>query len=244
MTDAGVAFERTHDGLALLARLAVTRPLPELTALLNAVCDDVDAATDRTTLVLHIESDPAQGREWPGDVTVRTVNRWERALRRLEGLGVATIAVARGACGGPALDLLLTADYRIAATGLQIVLPINDGHFWPGMTLYRLVKHLGLAHARRIVMWGSSLPAATIADLGIVDEISDDLEHSLRTAVVLSGRVSDREIAVRRNLLLEAGAVAYEEALGSHLAACDRELRRLRQLRDTDATAPDLAGKR
>jgi isomerase DpgB len=46
---------------------------------------------------------------------------------------------------------------------------------------------------------------------------------------VLVGRVSDRETALRRQLLIEAGSAGYDEALGIHLAACDRELRRLRQ---------------
>jgi len=244
VTDIGTVFERTQDGLALIAPMDTTRPLTELTTLLNALCDEAEAEDDRATVVLQIDCTTTQGREWPGDVTIQMVNRWERALRRLEGLAAATIAVARGACGGPALDLLLTADYRIAADGLEIVLPINDGHFWPGMSLYRLVQHLGLAHARRIVMWGSSLPLQTMAELGVVDEVSDDPDRSLRTAVVLSGRVSDREIAVRRKLLLEAGAVTYEEALGPHLAACDRELRRLRRIGDAGATLPDLAGNR
>jgi isomerase DpgB len=37
------------------------------------------------------------------------------------------------------------------------------------------------------------------------------------------------ELAVRRRLLLEAPSATFEDALGAHLAACDRLMRRHRQ---------------
>ncbi|MEK8174877.1 hypothetical protein NKH77_54940 [Streptomyces sp. M19] len=57
------------------------------------------------------------------------------------------------------------------------------------------------------------------------------------------GRISDQELAVRRQLLLEAASVEYDEALGVHLAACDRELRRLRgNTADARGGGPDGPG--
>jgi isomerase DpgB len=165
------------------------------------------------------------------------VNRWERAVRRLERLAAVNVAVAQGACGGPALDLLLAADFRIGARDLHLMLPVNDGHFWPGMSLYRLVQHLGLARARQIVMWGVSISLDKAVELGLVDQASDDLDDAVHTAMVLTGRVCDREMTVRRQLLLEAGSAEYDDALGIHLAACDRELRRLRAGPDARAGA-------
>ena len=51
-----------------------------------------------------------------------------------------------------------------------------------------------------------------------------------QAAVVMLGRVAGAEHAIRRQLLLEAATTSYEDALGAHLAACDRELRRLRRI--------------
>ena len=34
-----------------------------------------------------------------------------------------------------------------------------------------------------------------------------------------------RELAIRRRLLLDATTTSYEDALGAHLAACDRAVR-------------------
>jgi isomerase DpgB len=41
------------------------------------------------------------------------------------------------------------------------------------------------------------------------------------------GRIAGPELSVRRQLLNEATSSAYEDAIGAHLAACDRELRRI-----------------
>ncbi|MCZ9336264.1 enoyl-CoA hydratase/isomerase family protein, partial [Streptomyces sp. TRM76130] len=41
----------------------------------------------------------------------------------------------------------------------------------------------------------------------------------------LAGGLSGKELAIRRQLLFDAANTAFEDALGPHLAACDRALR-------------------
>ncbi|MGX1914096.1 enoyl-CoA-hydratase DpgB [Streptomyces phaeochromogenes] len=230
------------DGLGILAQLDGGSPLPELTAAVNAVCGEVESRRERAVVVLQFPPAPPRPREWPGDVSIQEVNRWERAVRRLERLDTVNITVAQGTCGGPVLDLLLAADFRIGTPDLTLVLPVNDGHFWPGMSLYRLVQHLGLARARRIVLWGTDIPLDDATGLGLIDQVSDDLPEAVHTAVVLCGRLSDREIRIRRRLLEEAASAEYDDALGAHLAACDRELRRLRDPGAGAAAGTELPG--
>lgn len=213
--------------LGILVRLDGGDPLPELTAALDTVCEQAREQGEGTVVVLRFTPSPLQSREWPGGVSIQEVKRWERAVRRLEQLDHVNIAVVEGTCGGPVLDLLLAADYRIAGPDLRLMLPVNEGHFWPGMTLYRLVRHIGLARARRIVLWDSAIELHDATELGIVDQVSEDLTEAVHTAAVLRGRLSDRETRIRRRLLEEAACAEYEDALGVHLAACDRELRRL-----------------
>ncbi|MEV7229903.1 MULTISPECIES: enoyl-CoA-hydratase DpgB [Polymorphospora] len=200
--------------------------LRELTGLLQSACVQAEERRSPSVIVLRLGTIPPVERSWPGDVGVQDVNRWERAVRRLERLGVVTIAVAGGTCGGPALDVLLAADYRIATINLQLLLPVNDGHFWPGMATHRLVHQIGVARARQIVLWGDELSARRALDIGLVDEITDDAADAIQAAVVLLGRAAGADLRVRRQLLLEAASTPFEDALGSHLAACDRELRR------------------
>lgn len=238
MTKAKLDFTRAPGGLSLL--VDGTRPLARLTDEVNAVCAAVEDQRQKAVLVVRLAATPVGFRSWPGGVGVQEVNRWERAVRRLERLPAATIATAQGTCGGPALDLLLAADYRIAATDFVLMLPVNDGHFWPGMAVYRLVRHLGVARARQIVMWGVDLPLAKASELGLVDQVSPDVSAAAHTATALMDRVSDQELAVRRQLVLEAASAEFDDALGVHLAACDRELRRLRQ--PAGPASPDAAG--
>ncbi|MEV7422007.1 enoyl-CoA-hydratase DpgB [Streptomyces sp. NPDC091212] len=216
------------DGLGTLARLDGGGPLPELTAALNAVCEEAEDQRQRTAVALRFAPSPPGAGEWPGDVSIHEVNRWERAVRRLERLDNVTIAVAQGTCGGPVLDLLLAADFRIGTPDLKLVLPVNHGQFWPGMTLYRLVRHVGPARARRLVLWATDIPLPDAIELGVIDEVGNDVTEAVRKAALARGGLSDGEAAIRRRLLEEAASAEYQDALGAHLAACDRELRRLR----------------
>lgn len=204
------------------------RPLAELTRLVQAVCTQIEQRRSPAVVVLRLGTTPPADRSWPGaDAGIQDVNRWERAVRRLERLDAVTIAVAGNVCGGPALDVLLATDYRIATVNLQLLLPINDGHCWPGMAVHRLVHQVGAARARQVVLWGDELSARRALDIGLVDEITADVIEAVQAATVLLGRVAGRELTVRRQLLLEASSTSYEDALGTHLAACDRELRRI-----------------
>jgi isomerase DpgB len=230
------------DGLGPMVMLGGAQTLAELTGTVNAICDQVESRKGKSVVVLQLGATLPQGREWPGNVDITAVNRWERAVHRLEHLPAASIAVAQGTCGGPALDLLLATDFRIGAPDLRLMLPVNDGHFWPGMSIFRLVRQVGLARARQIVLWGTDIPLALASELGLIDRVSDDIPDAVRTAKVLIGRISDRELTVRRQLLLEAGSVEYGDALGIHLAACDRELRRLRAVGAAPGEPADRAG--
>ena len=164
---------------------------------------------------------------WARDLNVALVSKWERGLRRLERLPAATIAVADGDCGGAALDALLATDYRIAAASARLLVPIAGGATWPGMALYRLASQAGAAAIRRAVLFGAPIGAAAALALHLVDEVADDLAAALAaTAELAASRSSGPELAIRRQLMLDAATTSFEDALGAHLAACDRVLRR------------------
>ncbi|WP_432994446.1 enoyl-CoA-hydratase DpgB [Dactylosporangium sp. CA-233914] len=226
--DTGPRADELSGVLDLRLDLTGAQTLPDLTAAVNGLCRRAERHPAAPVLVLRLATTGPDGRAWPGPVGVQDVNRWERALRRLERCAAVTLAAAGGNCAGPALDLLLTADYRLCTGDLRLLLPVNDGQMWPGMAVYRLARQVGLARARQIVLWGSDLTAAQALRDGLVDEVAADLDDAVTVAVVWLGRTNGAELAVRRALLHEALDVGPDEALGTHLAACDRELRRLR----------------
>ncbi|MEV6602292.1 enoyl-CoA-hydratase DpgB [Actinoplanes sp. NPDC051346] len=165
------------------------------------------------------------------------VNKWERVLRRLERLNAPTIAEVRGDCAGPAVEALLATDLRIATHDCHLYVSTSGGAVWPGMMLHRLSNQIGAAAVRRHLLFGSALNAGEALSLGLVHEIVDDLPAAVDAACKLAAAVSGDDLAVRRQLMLEATTTPFEEALGRHLAACDRVTRQRRNEEAPDGAA-------
>lgn len=196
----------------------------ELVAALDAVCERAEDHGDRKPVIVHTSGSPEGA---PAGVrTVALVSKWERALRRLERLPAVTIAVASGECGGLALEALLATDYRIATASLRLLVPVESHTTWPGMALYRLVQQAGAGAVRRAVLFGTPIVAADAVAMRLIDELTGDEQSALTAAADRASAFPGTEVAIRRQLMLDASAVTFEEALGAHLAACDRMLRR------------------
>lgn len=191
---------------------------------LGAVCDQAEDMDAPGMVLVQVSGAPSGS--WTKDLTVGLVSKWERGLRRLERLSMTTVAVATGDCGGLALDALLATDYRIASGDLRLLVPAQSGSTWPGMAIYRLAQQAGVARVRRSVLFGRPIDAAEALDLGLIDEITDDTAAARELRPGLTAELLVPEPAIRRRLLLDTAATSFEDALGVHLAACDRELRR------------------
>ena len=215
-------------GVELELEIDSSCPLPDLTESVRATCDLVDQTQENTVLEL-ILMPSLEASWWPGDVSVQDVSRWEQALRRVERLRAHTLAVAHGVCVGPTLDALLTVDVRVATPDLRLVVAPGQGQPWPGMALYRLANQLGVARARQAVLLGKEILVERAMELGLIDQITDDTSSTLAGLASALGHRSGVDLAIRRQLLLEAPATSFELALGVHLAACDRELRQARR---------------
>ncbi|MEV7289388.1 enoyl-CoA-hydratase DpgB [Streptomyces sp. NPDC093252] len=199
-------------------------PTPETVAALAALCDGAEDGGGYGPVVVELSGTPAAG--WTDGLTVGLISKWERALRRLERLPTTTIGIADGDIGGTALDTLLVLDIRIATPSLRLMPPVTDGATWPGMALHRLVQQTsGTAAVRRTVLHGTPIDAERALALHLVDEVTDDPSAAV-AAAGYTAAFTGSELAIRRQLLLDARTVPFEEALGAHLAACDRALRR------------------
>ncbi|MFE6049920.1 enoyl-CoA-hydratase DpgB [Kitasatospora sp. NPDC056446] len=198
----------------------------ELADAVSALCEEAESSgADLATL--YVSGAPT--REAVAKVAdVAVVTKWERAVRRFERIRLPTLAVARGECGGAALDLLLAADVRVAAPDLRLLPSFHGPDVWPGMAAFRLVQQLGLAGARRTVLFGVPITAREALERRLVDQVSRDPLRTAAAAARLLRRLSGPELAIRRQLAFDAEWMSFEDALGPHLAACDRALRRAR----------------
>ena len=209
----------------LVLRADGARPLSaaDVEAVLR-LCDRAEDGFGAGVLVLHVSGVPRPG--WTRTLSVGLVTKWERAVRRLERLGLLTVAVAAGDCGGVALDLLLAADVRIMATGARLSVPVTGDATWPGMALYRLVRQGAAGGLRRAVLLGTPIGAGAAVAAGLADVVTADPDGALAEVATAAAAMSGTELAIRRQLLLDAAQQSFEEAVGAHLAACDRALRR------------------
>ena len=189
-----------------------------------AICDQAEDHGGPGVVEMHLSGAP-EG-PWTGRLTVGLVTKWERAVRRLERLPLMTVAVVSGDCGGTALDVLLAADVRIAAPGTRLLVASDGTATWPGMALYRLVQQVGPAAARGPVLLGRPITADEAVALHLLDEVARDPAGRAAALVGTAERRLDRELAIRRQWMFEAASTSFEDALGAHLAACDRALRR------------------
>lgn len=214
---------------ALVLRLDGSRAFtPESVADLAELCDQAEGDASRsvtgTFVILRVSGVPEP--KWSQGLQVGLVSKWERGLRRLERLPAVTVAVADGDCGGSALDALLVADYRIMDAGARLVMPVTAGGTWPGMALYRLARQdAGNALVRRAMLFGMPIGAAEALASGIVDDVAGNVTLALETTMKAMSAVPGAELAIRRQLMQEALTTTFEDALGTHLAACDRALR-------------------
>lgn len=209
----------------LVLRLDGTRPLSAASVEeLAGLCDRAEDHRESGPVTIHVTGAPPAG--WSEGLTVGLVSKWERVVRRFERLSRVTIVVASGDCAGMALDLLLAADVRIVAPGTRLLLAEAGGATWPGMTVHRLTQQAGAAAIRRAVLLGAPIDADRALALNLVDEISDDPAAALADLAEAVDAVDGKEIAIRRQLIFEAGSTTFEDALGAHLAAADRALRR------------------
>ena len=209
----------------LMLRLDGARPLSAASVEeLDDLCDRAEDHRESGPVMIHVSGVPPAG--WSNELTVGLVSKWERVVRRFERLSRVTVAVASGDCAGTALDLLLAADIRIVAPDTRLLLASVGGATWPGMTVHRLTQQAGAAGIRRAVLLGAPIDADRALALNLVDEVSEDPATTLAELAEAAGAMDGAEVAIRRQLIFEAGSTTFEDALGAHLAAADRALRR------------------
>ncbi|HKS43666.1 MAG TPA: enoyl-CoA-hydratase DpgB [Amycolatopsis sp.] len=212
-----------NEGLTL--RIDGTVPLSiDAVKAVEELCAHTEAHDGTGAVPIRMSGAPVTS--WTGGADVALVSKWERAVRRLERLGAITVAVAEGDLGGLALDVLLATDYRIAAPDTRLVVPVEDGVSWPGMATYRLARQAGIAAVRRAVLFGHPIEAGEAVTLSLLHEVAEDPAALLAEVTEELAAVPGRELAIRRQLIHDAVATSFEDALGVHLAACDRALRR------------------
>lgn len=98
-------------------------------------------------------------------------------LSALEKCTKPTIAHIRGACVGGGCSIALACDFRFGATTSRIgVTPGKLGLVYSADDTRRLVRAVGIANAKRLLMTADIIGAEEARNIGFLDVLADDAE--------------------------------------------------------------------
>jgi enoyl-CoA hydratase/carnithine racemase len=112
-------------------------------------------------------------------------------FHRLERMERPVIAVLSRYCVGLALELALACDFRVATSDCVLGLPEVAFGIVPdvgGTT--RLIRTVGLQHARRLILTGRLMPAPKAMKIGLVDTVAEDAARAEQEALALARQLA------------------------------------------------------
>jgi len=223
-----LSFEESGDvaKITLLHETITMAMVRELTS----VCNHLEDESDCKVVVFQ----GAEGRfsrgidfaEFKPDepMDIHGFNKWEKICVRIERLPKATIALVDGPCLGGGAQLALVADAVVATPNSTF--QFNEVHlgFLPGMATFRLAKHVGLGRAKRLIMQCPVLSAEDALNLGLIGEVTRDLDSALTATIGAFGPIHTVAVTLARRLLNESFATDFENGIGNFLAAQHRAI--------------------
>lgn len=221
-----LSYETTGD----IASITLKQPYSNMTMVkeLTSVCNHLEDTNPASFVVIRgSEGNFSKGidfAEFRPDqpMDIHGFNKWEKMCVRIERLPKITIAVLEGAVIGGGFQLALLTDYRIATPQTYLQCPEVHQGFLPGMAIFRLAKYIGLAHAKRLILFSQSINSEKALQLGLVDEITEDIETSILRLVEETQPVFPTTVQLAKRLLSESFHDSFEDAIGHFLAAQHR----------------------
>lgn len=227
-------MESIKDPIILSVELNLAKDtLKDMIDEINTKCDQIEQAGKNAILILKLYENNlneiksvSESETESNNLDVYLINKWEKALRRIEMQDGITITVCNKNLNSYDIAVLVTTDYRIINTQNKLTLVDENHEIMPGMLLHRLTQQIGHANARKFILWGEEIDSHQAVDNGLVDVASSNVDAELNKFIENLAQRSINDLAVRRRLMNEAISTSYDDALGTHLAACDRLIRR------------------
>ena len=174
---------------------------------------------------------------WDDERIKAHVIRQRKLMQRLRRLPLFNIALSTGVTLGWGTEYMLTADYSIATRAASFALPETGLGIIPGARgTAELASLVGPAQALRLGCTGESIDANEALRIGLVQELTDDVDSGLARVTALAEQLRRRSplaiTSFKRALLdglgrseperIELEAAAYERCVDSGEAAIGR----------------------
>ena len=153
-------------------------------------------------------------RDWDPREFRHESHKLTQLISAVERLEKPTVAAINGVATGAGTQLALVCDVRLMAPGARFVyregrLGIIPSH--GGVT--RLVKLIGLARARDVILGGEEVSAEAALAHGLVTALADDVVAAARERVALMLERSPQAYAAAKRLLWLAANVDLESGM-------------------------------
>lgn len=104
------------------------------------------------------------------DLLPESIKQNSVSFRELAELSIPVVACLKGICFGSAMELALSAHFRIGATNTLLSFPETGFGIIPGLDgIYRLEKIVGRAQAMKLTLSGESISAEEALEFGLID---------------------------------------------------------------------------
>ena len=163
-----------------------------------------------------------------GDIGVTVLERFGALLDAIAATPRPVIALVDGPAMGGGVGLAAAADLVVATPRATFGLPEALFGLVPAMVFPVLARRVGAPQARWLALGAASLSASDAWRLGLVDELADDLETTLRRHLQRLSRMDPRAVAA-----VKAMAAAHDAAPASYRAHAAASFRRLRASDET-----------
>ncbi|MCM5664344.1 enoyl-CoA hydratase/isomerase family protein [Galbibacter mesophilus] len=151
-----------------------------------------------------------------GALTGKDVEKWIRLgndiFNQLENLSKPTVAFLNGYVMGGGFEMALACDFRLANTSVVISNPeVGNGWLpgWGGMA--RLLRLVGEAHAKQIVLLSEKLDSTEAFRMGLITEVfeTENAEKELLNFTAKLKNIQPKIYSVAKRTLMDSGRTTY-----------------------------------
>ncbi len=167
---------------------ALGETLPRLDRGIETRCLLITGAPPVFSAGYDIASIPAETFERDAEALV--AHPFHAAMEALAAHPWPTVAAINGHCIGGGLELAITCDMRVCASGAKLGMPpVKLGLVYSHTGLRKFLATIGLARTKELFLTGRNFEAARAAEIGLVHEVVE-AEALERTAVELAAEIA------------------------------------------------------
>jgi len=237
--------------LVLCGPSGSTRLALQLLRELHRQLDDVERLPFGAIVLTGVPGSFCEGMDVEGPEAQAAVDEGLAALAslldRLERVGRPVIALVDGAALGGGLGLAAVADLVLATSRASFGLPESLLGLLPAVVFPFVARRIGVARGRLLALGGKPLDALEALQAGLVDEVTPDLEVSLRRHAGRLERADPRAVEAVKGLVADHYSAPHgyrAEAVAAFRFLLDSGPTRARLRRFVEGGAPWDEGDR